>query len=191
LFTKKEKAMHLPGKVLIITGAAALMLGGGTAALAVIHPSATPASTGSPSDVISMTQYQPSGALEVTGGSWAFLGSPPEEHFLSQHTAAEVTATVSEGTVEGGTTSGVIGICYEHSGGSTVTDVSQVAYTYPDVGAPVYALPQTVSGVVGNLPAGEYFVGLCAESQGYTSNESAAVTMVLTVTRAGVTYRGL
>jgi len=49
-----------------------------------------------PSGVLSMTQYQPNQATPVTGGSFAFLGSPPEEFFANADTAAEVTATVDQ-----------------------------------------------------------------------------------------------
>jgi hypothetical protein len=178
--------MHLPAKALVITGAAIAVLGGGSAALATIHPAAAPVAT-SPGEVISMTQYQPDSAPEASATAWAFLGSPPLQRFLSQHTAAQVTATVTEAVVEGAPIQGTLGICYEQSGSSSVTNTTYIEYGEPTT-IGVTQLPFTVSGVVGNLPAGKYLVGLCAEDQQNTSNETASVSIVLAQTRAGVTY---
>jgi hypothetical protein len=183
--------MNLTRKVLVITAAAIVMLGGGTAALAAIHPIAAGNSSGSASGVISMAQYEPDSAPEVSPTAWGFLGSPPEEHFLNRYTAAEITGTVSESPVEGGTPTGILGICYEHSGGSGLTNVSQVSYQFLTDDNQNDVFPETVSGVAGNLPAGEYYAGLCAEDQGYTSNETASVTIIMTETRSGVSYNGV
>jgi len=183
--------MHLTRKALVIAATATVMLGGGTAALAAIHPTVTGSNSTSASGVISMTQYQPDNAPEVSPAAWGFLGSPTEQHFLNLRTAAEVTGTVSESPVEGGFPAGTLGICYEPSGGSSLTDVSQVGYGFAEDDNPNYLFPETVSGVVGNLPAGKYYVGLCAEDQEYTSNEMANVTVIMTETRSGVSYSGL
>jgi hypothetical protein len=183
--------MNLTRKALVIGTAAIIMLGGGTAALAAIHPPAAASSSGSASAVISMAQYEPDNAPEVSPTAWGFLGSPPEQHFLNRHTASEITGTVSENPVEGGIPTGTLGICYEGSGGSSLTDVSQVSYQFLTDDNQNDVFPETVSGVVGNLPAGEYYVGLCAEDQGYTSNEAASVTIIMTETRSGVSYSSL
>jgi hypothetical protein len=140
-----------------------------------------------PSGVVSMTQYAPGGASEQTGG-WGFLGTPPEEHFTNADTAAEVTGTVDEASADGNAIFDLIGICYEEVGGSTVTNVSEVE---PEFTAPEDSyFAQTVSGDVGNLTAGNYDVGLCAEDQTDVNNGQSFVTITLAQTTSGVTYDG-
>jgi hypothetical protein len=138
-----------------------------------------------PSGVLSFTQYRPSAATPVTGG-WAFLGSPPQEHFSNKHTAALVTATVDEASSTGGEFDELIGVCYEQLGSSTVTNVAAVQ---PEFAATAdYFWAQTVSGVVGKLSGGTYTVGLCAENQTGVSNGQANVTIEMAQTASGVTY---
>ncbi len=140
-----------------------------------------------PSGVVSMTQYAPGGAAAATSG-WAFLGAPPEEAFANTDTAAEVTATVDEASANGNEISDVIGVCYEPVGGSTVTDVSYIEPQFAAATDSYFA--QTVSGVVGDLAAGTYSIGLCAEDQSDVYNGLANVTITMAQTASGVTYDG-
>lgn len=140
-----------------------------------------------PSGVVSMTQYAPGGATAVTGSSYAFLGSPPKEVFTNTHTAALVTATVDEASTA---TSGInedLGVCYEAVGDSTVNEVAEVEPAFAATGY----FAQTVSGVVGNLAAGAYYVGVCAEDQTGVVNGSASVTIEVAQTSEGVTVDGV
>jgi hypothetical protein len=140
-----------------------------------------------PSGVVSMTQYAPDGAGAQTG-TWGFLGTPPEEKFTNSHTAAEVTATVDQASTDGNVLSDFIGVCYEPVGGSTVTNVSDIEPEFVAPEASFFA--QTVSGDIGNLTAGNYYVGLCAEYQTNADNGLASVTITMAQTTSGVTYDG-
>jgi hypothetical protein len=140
-----------------------------------------------PSGVVSMTQYAPSGASAQTG-TWGFLGTPPEENFTNSHTAAEVTGTVDEASADGNGISEYIGVCYEPVGGSTVTDVSNLEPEFAAAQDSYFA--QTVSGDIGNLTAGNYDVGLCAELQTDVLNGEANVTITMAQTTSGVTDDG-
>jgi hypothetical protein len=141
-----------------------------------------------PSGVVSMTQYAPDGASSQTGSTFGFLGSPPEEHFTNSDTAAEVTASVDEASADGNEIDEVLGICYEPVGGSTVSNVS---YVIPEFSAAAEAyFAQTVSGDVGDLTAGNYYVGLCAEDQTDADNGAASVTITMAQTTSGVVYDG-
>jgi hypothetical protein len=137
------------------------------------------------SGVVSMIQYQPDGAGAVSG-SWAFLGSPPEVTFTNTDTAAEVTASVDEASQDGNEINDYIGVCDELVGSSTVNNAS---YDEPEfvAGAGSY-FAQSVSGDVGNLAAGTYYVGLCAEAQTDVENGVASVTITVAQTASGVTY---
>jgi hypothetical protein len=139
------------------------------------------------SEILSMTQYEPDGAPVVTGG-WGFLGTPPIEKFTNSDTAAEVTATVDEASADGNELFDMIGICYEPVGGSTATNVSNVEPEFLAAEDSFFA--QTVSGDVGDLTAGKYHVGLCAEDQTDVDNGEAAVTITMAQTTSGVTYDG-
>jgi hypothetical protein len=142
-----------------------------------------------PSGVISMTQYAPN-AVAIVAGPWAFLGSPPEEDFTNTGTAAEVTASMQEASSNAGEVFGYLGICYEPAAaGSPVTDVSKTAPLF--AAAQDYFFDETVSGVVGNLPAGDYYIGLCAEDQENVVNGLASVTITMAQTSSGVSYEGV
>ena len=142
-----------------------------------------------PSGVLSMTQYEPDGGTPVTGSSFAFLGAPPEQFFADSGTAAEVTATVDEASADGNQIDEALGICYELADGSTVTDVS---YVIPQFAAAAQSyFTQSVSGDVGNLSEGDYYVGLCAEDQNDVLNGAANVTITMAETASGVTYDGV
>lgn len=217
--------MRLPRRVLVIAGAATVLLGAGTATVAanraagpvkngVVNACYTTAAarngshsvllenTGhkcprgysrvqwnqkgktAPSGVVSMTHYAPDTAPAVPGFTWEFLGPPPIERFANGKTAAEVTATVDEGSLDGNLIGDIIGICYEPVGGSTVTNVARVQPAFAAAAGTFFA--QTVSGVVGNLAAGDYHVGLCAEDQLNLQNGGASVTIILAQTASGV-----
>jgi Collagen triple helix repeat (20 copies) len=156
-------------------------------------PQGTPGAQGSqgpqgPSGVVSMTQYSPDTEPSVTGSSFAFLGTPPTLTFAGPDTAADVTATADESATSASTiTVEFIGICYQASGGA-VTAVSDAAPEFLSSGGSYY--PTTVSGVVGNLPAGTYSVGLCAADQSGFTNGLAVVTIMLAQTSSGVTSSG-
>jgi collagen triple helix repeat protein len=142
-----------------------------------------------PSGVLSMTQYEPDGGTPVTGGSFAFLGAPPEQFFADGGTAAEVTATVDEASADGNQIYEILGICYQPADGSTVTDV---AYVIPQFAAAAGSyFTQSVSGDVGDLSEGDYYVGLCAEDQNDVENGAANVTITMAETASGVTYDGV
>jgi hypothetical protein len=140
-----------------------------------------------PSGVVSMTEYTPDAASPQTG-NWGFLGTPPEESFTNSDTAAEVTGTVDEASADGNEIDEDLGICYEPVGGSTVSVVSAVEPEFAAAADSYFA--QTVSGDVGDLTAGDYYVGLCAEDQTDVLNGSASVTITMAQTTSGVTYDG-
>jgi hypothetical protein len=140
-----------------------------------------------PSGVVSMTQYAPDGA-SAQSGSWGFLGTPAEENFTNSDTAAEVTGTVDEASADGNVIFDYIGVCYEPVGGSTVTDVSYLEPEFTAAADSYFA--QTVSGDIGNLTAGNYDVGLCAELQTDVLNGEANVTITMAQTTSGVTDDG-
>jgi Collagen triple helix repeat (20 copies) len=142
-----------------------------------------------PSGVLSMTQYQPDGATPVTGSSFGFLGAPPEQFFADGGTAAEVTATVDEASADGNQIDEVIGICYQPADGSTVTNVSYVIPQFAAAASSFFT--QSVSGDVGDLSEGAYYVGLCAEDQNDVRNGAASVTITMAETASGVTYDGV
>jgi len=151
-------------------------------------PKGAPGKQG-PSGVVSMTQYEPDGATAITGGSYGFLGTPPEEDFTDGDTAAEVTATVDTASNDGNEIDEVLGICYEPVGGSTIIAVSYVIPQFAAAAQSYFA--QTVSGDVGDLAAGDYYVGLCAENQNDVDNGAANVTITMAETSGGVTYDGV
>ena len=164
---------------------------GATGATGATGPQGPAGATGpqGPSGVLSMTQYEPDGATPVTGSSFAFLGAPPEQFFADGGTAAEVTATVDEASADGNQIDEVLGICYQPADGSTVTDVS---YVIPQFAAAAQSyFTQSVSGDVGNLSEGDYYVGLCAEDQNDVLNGAANVTITMAETASGVTYDGV
>jgi collagen triple helix repeat protein len=150
---------------------------------------AGPAGPQGPSGVLSMTQYSPDGATPVTGDSFAFLGSPPEEAFADGGTAAEVTASVDEASADGNEIDEAIGICYELADGSTVINVSYVIPQFAAAAQSYFA--QSVSGDVGDLSPGDYYVGLCASDQNDVLNGAATVTITMAETASGVTYDGV
>jgi hypothetical protein len=164
---------------------------GATGATGATGPQGPAGATGSqgPSGVLSMTQYQPDGATPVTGSSFVFLGAPPEQFFADGRTAAEVTATVDEASADGNQIDEVLGICYQPADGSTVTDV---AYVIPQFAAAAGSFfTQSVSGDVGDLSEGDYYVGLCAEDQNDVENGAATGTITMAETASGVTYDGV
>ncbi len=164
---------------------------GATGATGATGPQGPAGATGSqgPSGVLSMTQYEPDGGTPVTGSSFAFLGAPPEQFFADSGTAAEVTATVDEASADGNQIDEALGICYQPADGSTVTDVS---YVIPQFAAAAQSyFTQSVSGDVGNLSEGDYYVGLCAEDQNDVLNGAANVTITMAETASGVTYDGV
>jgi hypothetical protein len=67
--------------------------------------------------------------------------------------------------------------------------VNNASYDEPEfvAGAGSY-FAQSVSGDVGNLAAGTYYVGLCAEAQTDVENGVASVTITVAQTASGVTY---
>jgi hypothetical protein len=151
-------------------------------------PKGAPGKQG-PSGVVSMTQYDPDGATPITGGSYGFLGTPPEEDFTDADTAAEVTATVDTASHDGNTIDEIIGVCYEPVGGSTITDVTYVIPQFTAAAESFFA--QSVSGDVGDLTPGDYYVGLCAEDQTDVDNGAASVTITMAETSDGVSYDGV
>ena len=161
---------------------------GATGATGPQGPAGATGSQG-PSGVLSMTQYEPDGGTPVTGSSFAFLGAPPEQFFADGGTAAEVTATVDEASADGNQIDEALGICYQPADGSTVTDV---AYVIPEFAAAAGSFfTQSVSGDVGDLSEGDYYVGLCAEDQNDVENGAATVTITMAETASGVTYDGV
>ncbi|HTU28052.1 MAG TPA: hypothetical protein VMF07_01635 [Solirubrobacteraceae bacterium] len=168
----------------VIAAGVALVLAGTGVALAATPHAVHPMTAAKAGAVVSMTQYAPGGAAAVTGSSFAFLGSPPKESFSNAKTAADVTATVDEASADGNGIDEAIGICYEPVGGSTVTEVSEVVPEF--VAAEDSYFAQTVSGVVGGLAKGTYYIGLCAVDQTDVNNGAASVTILLAQTTSGV-----
>jgi hypothetical protein len=93
--------------------------------------------------------------------------------------------------IEDNGASGYLGVCYEPAGGTGVSEVSQV---FVGLNSGEDSPGVTVSGVVGNVTPGEYYVGLCAEDQGpmYGGagivNGEASVTIIMAETASGVSY---
>ena len=144
-----------------------------------------------PSGVVSMARFDPGdGAIVTTPGSFAFTGSTVTEHFADSNTAAEVTATVDEASTDGNFIDVDLGICYEPAGGSTLTNVS---FVEPNFQAPANSfIAQTVSGVVGNLAAGDYLIGMCQKAASANLvNGSGAGTIIMAETASGVSSAGL
>lgn len=144
-----------------------------------------------PSGVVSMASFDAGDGSIVTGSSWAFSGTTVTEHFADTKTAAEVTVTVDEASSNGNGIDGEFGICYEPVGGSTVTAVNH--NLEPAFQAPANSyFTQTVSGVVGNLAAGDYIIGMCQEND--TANlliGFGAGTIIMAETASGVSSVGL
>lgn len=136
-----------------------------------------------PSGVVSMAQYSNAGGEpDIQGNTWGFLGSPPLEVFTNSDTAAEVVGTVDEESIDSNEVFSFIGVCYEPGGSSEVFNVSNVEaqFTFYDA--------QSVSGVVGNLGAGHYYVGLCAKAQSPNLiNGPVTASIILAQTTSGVT----
>jgi hypothetical protein len=136
-------------------------------------------------------QYNPAGSAENTSDSnWAFLssseGSPPELSFTSSKTVAYVTASDDLASQDGDYMGTLLGVCYEEVGSSTVNEVD---YQYPEFSsAEDNYFDESVSGVVGGLAAGTYYVGGCVAGQSDAYNGDATVTIELTQTKHGVSY---
>lgn len=138
-----------------------------------------------PSGVVSMAQYQIGGGSPAVTGAWQFLGTPSTQSFTNNKTAAQVTGTIDLATSDGSKNSGDLGICYQPVGGSTVTSVGHVLPEFATPAGSFFA--QTVSGDVGNLTAGQYNIGLCAEFQtANTLNGLGQVTILMAQTASGV-----
>jgi Collagen triple helix repeat (20 copies) len=163
---------------------------GATGAAGATGPQGPAGATGSqgPSGVLSMTQYQIQASSPVTG-SWAFIGSPPEQFFADSDTAAEVTATVDQASADGNQTEEDLGICYQSAIGSEVINVTYVVPQFAAAAGSFFA--QSVSGDVGDLSEGDYYVGLCAEDQNDVLNGLGSVTITMAETASGVTYDGV
>jgi Collagen triple helix repeat (20 copies) len=146
-----------------------------------------PGATGpqGPSGVLAMTPFDASLRADVTGGAWGWISSPPLEPFADTKTGAEVTATVDYASSDGNPVLGNIGICYEPQGGSTLTMVSYVTPQFQAATGSFFA--QSVSGIVGNLASGSYYVGLCAVAESANVLHGAGTgTVILAETQFGV-----
>lgn len=157
-------------------------------ALPVAIASAAHPQTTKTGKITSIIQYEPDGATSVTGTSWEFLSSPPEIKFTSNLTAADVTASVDEATSDGNQIDEGLGVCYEEVGSSNVVDDSSVIPQFA-ASADSYFV-ETVAGAVGDLPAGKYYVGVCAFDQNDVLNGAASVTILVTDVSSGVIYNG-
>ncbi len=139
-----------------------------------------------PSGVVSMTQYSASNEGTFPTTAWGFIGSPPLEVFTNSDTGAEVIATVNEASEDPNTISVSLGVCYEPGGSSEVFNVSYIGATFDAAPTPLFN--QTVSGGVGNQPAGRYYVGVCEKAQrSVTVIYGASVSVMLAQTASGVT----
>jgi hypothetical protein len=137
-----------------------------------------------PSGVVSMTQYTANAAPTIPGNVWGFIGSPPLEVFTNSDTAAQVVGTLDESATDGELVQSQLGVCYQPGG---TTEVFNVTYVEALSSLRVGYNAQTVSGVVGNLSAGRYYVRLCANFQTDSLNGPASVTIILAQTTSGVT----
>jgi hypothetical protein len=136
--------------------------------------------------VLSMARFSISGAGTNTSASWQFMGSPVLEHFADGNTAAEVTATTDLASTNGNTVFGYFGICYEQQG-STVVNASD--FLYPYFTAPAFSyFAQTETSVIGNLAAGEYYVGPCTQGEAANNLHGFGnVSVIVAETANGVT----
>jgi hypothetical protein len=110
-----------------------------------------------PSGVVSMENFIASGSPGTLTGEPHFLGSVTV-HFDAK-TAAYVVGTQDLASSDGTEIETKFGICYAPVGGP----LTYVGYVYPEFAATADSyFAQTVSGVVKELPPGNYEVGLCA-----------------------------
>ncbi len=137
-----------------------------------------------------MVQYSPSGSAILASRQLTFFGTPPEEHFTDSEMAALITGTNDQGSTDGQAVTEDLGICWEVAGTSVMHEVAEIE---PEgSGSPAFTYTAaTVSGVVGDLRPGEYFVGMCGNNQSAnTTNGFASVTVILAETAKGVTIGG-
>jgi hypothetical protein len=140
-----------------------------------------------PSGVVSMVQYAPSGSAILGSRQLTFFGTAPMEHFTDSKMAALITGTNDQGSTDGQPVSEDLGICWEEAGTAVLHEVAEIE---PEgSGSPAFTYTAaTVSGVVGDLRPGDYYVGMCGNNQSAnTTNGFASVTVVLAETAKGVT----
>jgi hypothetical protein len=132
-----------------------------------------------------MISFSPSG--EVNEGSTPeFLGEPALLHFAGTNTAAQVTGSLDYASSNGAEIQSQLSVCYAPEG-ETAKTVSSVS---PEFVAPAFSFfAQTVTGVVGNLAAGNYFVGVCtrSESSNVLHGDNSG-SIVFAETRGGVSF---
>jgi len=149
-----------------------------------------PGATGpqGPSGIVSMVPFNP-GSTPHTGADFAFTGVPPVVTFTDSHTIAEVTVTVGQASADGNFAGGVLGVCYEPVGGGAVTADSAVV---PQFQAPAFSyFTQTVSGLVGGLTPGQYFVGMCqAQDTANLVDGPGTGTIIVGETASGASSAG-
>ena len=138
-----------------------------------------------PSGTLKMILIHPNGGINESSEP-EFLGTPALLHFQDTNTAAQVTGSVDYASSSGAGIESELGVCYAPEGGSpeVVSDV------FPEFVAAAFSFfAQTVTGVVGNLSAGNYFVGVCtAFESSNVLHGSSSGSIVLGQTRSGVSF---
>jgi hypothetical protein len=138
-----------------------------------------------PSGTVKMILIHPSGGINESSEP-EFLGEPALLHFQDKNSAAQVTGSVDYASFEGKVIESELSVCYAPEGGEIVT----VSDVFPEFEAPGFSFfAQTVSGVVGNLSAGNYFVGICtAEESSNVLHGASSGSIVFGETKSGVTF---
>jgi hypothetical protein len=133
-----------------------------------------------PGSVLATKQLDLFNLATVTGGAWLPLGGEFQDivDFSSADVSAQVTAMVNLSSADQNTFSGVLSICYRPVSESTV---DTVAATYPYFSDPgVSVEPVTVTGLIGDLAPGDYYIGVCAANETEnTDNDNANISFIV------------
>lgn len=115
---------------------------------------------------------------------WVFCGTPDTVSFTAD-TGVFVTSTIDLASNNGSGLTAYLGVCYATHGSSALISVARVEPQFTAAANAFFA--QTVSGVVGNLAAGSYDVGLCTSQETSNVLQGLASTSVLVAeTTSGV-----
>jgi hypothetical protein len=138
-----------------------------------------------PSGTLKMILIHPSGGRNESSEP-EFRGEPALLHFQDKNSAAQVTGSIDYASTNGALIESELAVCYAPEGG----EIETVSDVFPEFEASAFSyFAQTVSGVVGNLPAGNYFVGVCTASESSNVSHGAnSGSIVFAETKSGVTF---
>jgi len=150
-----------------------------------------PGATGStgpegPSGAVSAFILFPEGETNTTSTP-LFQGKPAKVHFNGKSTAAVVTGEIDLASSDGEYLESELAVCYEAEGSKEVNIAAEIFPEFKEEKFNYYSQP--VSGVVGNLAAGNYLVGICTLKETANTRHGAATgTVLVAETRAGVSF---